>query len=97
MTIHRTTAGFFVVFAQRCGTDAQILSVVPVRRHAPDDVTGVGDEGETDAVGPWNKGAEWKIVEAPELGKGVENLNPGDGKSSKSSERSSRSKSKKVA
>lgn len=46
------------------------------------DSTGVGDEGETDAVGPWNKGGEWKIVEAPEIEKGVENLTPSDGKSS---------------
>ena len=33
------------------------------------DSTGVGDEGETDARGPWNTGGKWKIVEAPELGR----------------------------
>jgi Mn-containing catalase len=38
------------------------------------DSTGVGDEGEQDATGPWNSGGNWKIVEAPELEKGVENL-----------------------
>src|SRR3984885_1195792 len=36
------------------------------------DSTGVGDEGETDATGPWNSGGDWKIVEQPELEKGVE-------------------------
>jgi len=38
------------------------------------DSTGVGDEGETDARGPWNEGGDWEIVEAPELEQGVENL-----------------------
>jgi hypothetical protein len=32
----------------------------------------VGDEGETDARGPWNEGGKWKIVESPELEQGVE-------------------------
>ena len=31
------------------------------------DSTGVGDQGERDARGPWNEGGSWKIVEAPEL------------------------------
>jgi Mn-containing catalase len=38
------------------------------------DSTGQGDEGETDATGPWNSGGQWKIVEARELQLGVENL-----------------------
>ncbi len=38
------------------------------------DSTGVGDEGETDARGPWNTGGNWKIVEQPELEQGVENF-----------------------
>jgi len=38
------------------------------------DSTGTGDEGETDATGPWNEGGDWKIVDAPELEQGVENL-----------------------
>src|SRR5690242_15096979 len=29
------------------------------------DSTGVGDEGETDARGPWNQGNDWEFVEAP--------------------------------
>ncbi len=36
------------------------------------DSTGVGDEGESDARGPWNEGGKWKIVEAPELEQGIE-------------------------
>jgi Mn-containing catalase len=36
------------------------------------DSTGLGDEGETDARGPWNTGGKWKIVESPELEQGVE-------------------------
>ena len=29
------------------------------------DSTGVGDEGEEDARGPWNEGGDWEFVEAP--------------------------------
>jgi hypothetical protein len=39
-----------------------------------DDSTGEGDEGEADALGPWNEGGDWTIVEVPELKEGVENL-----------------------
>ncbi len=39
------------------------------------DSTGVGDEGETDARGPWNEGGDWEIVDSPALEEGVENLN----------------------
>jgi Mn-containing catalase len=42
------------------------------------DSTGVGDEGETDARGPWNEGGSWEIVEANELESGVENLEGSD-------------------
>src|SRR6202035_3515018 len=38
------------------------------------DSTGVGDDGETDARGPWNEGGDWEIVEAPQLERGAENL-----------------------
>jgi Mn-containing catalase len=44
------------------------------------DSTGVGDEGETDARGPWNEAGDWEIVEAPELEQGVENLQSSSGK-----------------
>jgi Mn-containing catalase len=39
------------------------------------DSTGVGDEGEKDAQGPWNTGGNWTIVESPELAQGVEGQN----------------------
>jgi Mn-containing catalase len=101
MTREITHMKAFTAALESMGKDRFTIGKIPPTPGLVDeyfnDSTGVGDEGETDAVGPWNKGAEWKIVEAPELGKGVENLNPGDGKSSKSGERSSRSKSKKVA
>jgi Mn-containing catalase len=51
------------------------------RQHSPtpglvdeyfNDSTGVGDEGETDARGPWNAGGKWKIGESPELEQRVE-------------------------
>ena len=44
------------------------------------DSTGEGDEGETDATGPWNTGGDWQIVEAPELEQGVENLEVSEAK-----------------
>ena len=46
------------------------------------DSTGQGDYGETDARGPWNEGALWKVREFPELQKGVETLPEGLGTSS---------------
>jgi Mn-containing catalase len=36
------------------------------------DSTGVGDQRESDARGPWNEGGKWKIVESPELEQGIE-------------------------
>ena len=35
------------------------------------DSTGTGDKGENDSRGPWNEGGQWRIVEQPELEKGV--------------------------
>ncbi len=46
------------------------------------DSTGEGDEGETDARGPWNEGGDWQIVEVPELKEGVENLEASHGEHS---------------
>src|SRR6185312_4086181 len=54
------------------------------------DSTGEGDEGETDATGPWNEGGNWKIVEPPELEQRGNGHTGSEGKSSKSGERSSR-------
>jgi len=64
------------------------------------DSTGVGDEGESDAEGPWNSGGDWKIVEQPELEEGVESLHPAlsrKGSRSDEGEREHRTKSKKTA
>jgi Mn-containing catalase len=36
------------------------------------DSTGVGNEGESDARGPWNEGGKWRIVDPPQLQQGVE-------------------------
>ena len=41
------------------------------------DSIGEGDEGETDATGPWNEGGSWKIVNPPELEQGVESFSSG--------------------
>jgi Mn-containing catalase len=38
------------------------------------DSTGEGDYGESDSVGPWSQGGNWKIREVPELRRGVETL-----------------------
>jgi Mn-containing catalase len=38
------------------------------------DSTGIGDEGEADARGPWNEGGDWEMVEASQLQKGVETM-----------------------
>jgi Mn-containing catalase len=46
------------------------------------DSTGEGDEGETDALGPWNEGGDWQIVEVPELKEGVENMETSQGEDS---------------
>ncbi len=45
------------------------------------DSTGTGDQGETDARGPWNQGGEWELIESPVLAQGVENMQSarGDG------------------
>jgi Mn-containing catalase len=60
------------------------------------DSTGVGDEGETDATGPWNTGGNWKIVEESELEQGVENFT-GDPHARGKNGKSATSKVKSVA
>jgi Mn-containing catalase len=45
-----------------------------------DDSTGVGDQGEQNARGPWNQGGDWEIVESPALAQGVENFESSHGK-----------------
>ena len=54
------------------------------------DSTGVGDEGESDARGPWNQGGEWQIVEATQFQQGVENMESGNGGSQSASRQPNR-------
>jgi Mn-containing catalase len=63
------------------------------------DSIGEGDEGETDATGPWNQGGNWKIVNPPELEQGVESFNSASGPRSKAptAKESKRTKLKKSA
>jgi Mn-containing catalase len=53
------------------------------------DSTGVGDEGEEDARGPWNEGEKWEIMEVPELEQGVVNLESSNGKDATSKRKTS--------
>jgi len=48
------------------------------------DSTGVGDDGETDARGPWNQGGDWEYVESPALA--VRGKKTGNGGSSEHKE-----------
>jgi Mn-containing catalase len=63
------------------------------------DSTGEGDEGETDARGPWNEGGNWQIVELSEFKEGVENLDSSRGENSagKKQRASSSAKTRKSA
>jgi Mn-containing catalase len=36
------------------------------------DSTGTGQEGESEMRGPWNEGGNWRVIEAPQLQKGVD-------------------------
>lgn len=56
------------------------------------DSTGEGDQGETDARGPWNEGGDWKLVEVPELKQGAEG--PTNSSGEKAPRERSRSKTK---
>jgi Mn-containing catalase len=47
------------------------------------DSTGEGDDGETDARGPWNEGNGWKFVDAPAFHGGMELAGHGAGKQSR--------------
>jgi Mn-containing catalase len=41
------------------------------------DSTGVGDEGETEVRGPWNEGGNWKVMEFPEVQRGIASAHHG--------------------
>jgi Mn-containing catalase len=81
MTREITHMKAFTAALESLGKDRFTIGKIPPTPGLVDeyfnDSTGVGDEGETDAIGPWNSGGDWKIVEPPELERGVENIESG--------------------
>jgi Mn-containing catalase len=79
MTREITHMKAFTAALESMGKDPFSIGKIPPTKGLVDeyfnDSTGVGDEGEQDAFGPWNQGGDWKIIEALELEQGVENLN----------------------
>ena len=78
MTREITHMKAFTAALESMGKDAfsigEILPTPVLVDQYFNDSTGVGDEGEADARGPWNQGGDWEIVEASDLEQGVENL-----------------------
>jgi Mn-containing catalase len=76
MTREITHMKAFTAALESLGKDQFSIGKIPPTLGLVDeyfnDSTGAGDEGETDARGPWNTGGKWKIVESPELEQGVE-------------------------
>ncbi|HET7439787.1 MAG TPA: manganese catalase family protein [Terriglobales bacterium] len=76
MTREITHMKAFTAALESLGKDQFSIGNVPPTPGLVDeyfnDSTGVGDEGETDARGPWNEGGNWRIVDSPELEQGVE-------------------------
>ena len=82
MTREITHMKAFTAALESMGKDRFSIGKIPPTPGLVDqyfnDSTGVGDEGEEDARGPWNEGGDWEIVEAPDLEQGVENLEASD-------------------
>jgi len=82
MTREITHMKAFTAALESMGKDRFSIGEIPPTPGLVDqyfnDSTGVGDEGEEDARGPWNEGGDWEIVEAPDLEQGVENLEASD-------------------
>jgi Mn-containing catalase len=82
MTREITHMKAFTAALESMGKDRFSIGKIPPTPGLVDqyfnDSTGVGDEGEEDARGPWNEGRDWEIVEAPDLEQGVENLEASD-------------------
>lgn len=76
MTREITHMKAFTAALESLGKDQFSIGKIPPTPGLVDeyfnDSTGVGDEGERDARGPWNTGGKWKILESPELEEGVE-------------------------
>src|SRR5579863_8803416 len=79
MTREITHMKAFTAALESLGKDRFSIGKIPPTPGLVDeyfnDSTGVGDEGETDATGPWNSGGDWKIVEFPELENGADAAN----------------------
>src|SRR5512133_3914100 len=84
MTREITHMKAFTAALESLGKDRFSIGKIPPTPGLVDeyynDSTGVGDEGETDARGPWNEGGNWKIVEPPELEQGIDGRTASRGK-----------------
>jgi len=71
MTREITHMKAFTAALESIGKDRFTIGSIPPTPGLVDeyfnDSTGVGDEGESDARGPWNEGGDWKIVEGREI------------------------------
>jgi len=84
MTREITHMKAFTAALESLGKDPFSIGAIPPTAGLVDeyfnDSTGVGDQGETDARGPWNEGGNWKIVEPPELQQGINGRTASGGK-----------------
>lgn len=75
MTREITHMKAFMAALESMGKDPLSIGKIPPTPGIVDefynDSTGEGEDGEIDARGPWNRGGEWKFVEAPAFGDGV--------------------------
>ena len=76
MTREITHMKAFMAALDSMGKPALSIGKIPPTPEIVDqyynDSTGEGDDGETDARGPWNEGDGWKFIEAPAFNGGVE-------------------------
>src|SRR5882757_2371229 len=79
MTREITHMKAFTAALESLGKDRFSIGEIPPTPGLADqyfnDSTGEGDDGETDARGPWNEGGNWKVVEQQDLEQGVEAIN----------------------
>ena len=75
MTREITHMKAFMAALDSMGKDPLSIGMIPptpgIVNEFYNDSTGEGDDGEIDARGPWNKGHDWKFVEAPAFNGGV--------------------------
>lgn len=71
MTREITHMKVFTAALESLGKDRFSIGHIPptpdLARQYFDDSTGVGDKGEPNARGPWNKGGDWELVVAPAI------------------------------